>query len=70
MIKLSYKTRQAITEQRHMGHELKQKPIQVDDESSCSDLEEKDELGEGLLLESSENPWMDHVSWNCSNFIL
>jgi len=45
-----------------MGHELKQKPIQVDDDSSSSDHEEQEELGAGLLLESSENPWMDNVS--------
>lgn len=43
-----------------MGHELKQKPTQIDDDSSSSD-QEPEELGEGLLLESSENPWMDHV---------
>lgn len=50
-----------------MGHELKQKPTQVDDDSSSSDQEEQEELGAGLLLESSENPWMDHVSYiNCA----
>ena len=44
-----------------MGHELKQKPMPVDEDSSSSDQEQ--ELGEGLLLESSDNPWMKHVSY-------
>ena len=42
-----------------MGHELKQKPVPVDEDSSSSDQE----LGEGLLLESLDNPWMRHVSY-------
>ena len=59
-----------------MGRELKQKPMQVDDDSSST---EQEELGEGLLLESSENPWMDHVSyvtvdifnvWNCLYWLI
>ena len=45
-----------------MGHELKQKPVPVDEGSSNSD-QEQEELGEGLLLESSDNPWMKHVSY-------
>ena len=44
-----------------MGHDLKQKPMPVDEDSSSSDQEQ--ELGEGLLLESSDNPWMKHVSY-------
>ena len=45
-----------------MGRELKQKLTVADDASSSSDQEELEELGEGLLLESSDNPWMKHVS--------
>ena len=36
-----------------MGRELKQKPVTVDEDSSSSDQEQ--ELGEGLLLECSDN---------------
>lgn len=46
-----------------MGRDLKQKPTLVDDDSSSSDQEVQEELGEGLLLESSENPWMKNVSY-------
>lgn len=46
-----------------MGRELKQKPTEVDDDSSSSDQEEQEELGAGLLLESSDNPWMKQVSY-------
>ena len=45
-----------------MGRELKQKLTPEDDDSSSSDQEVQEELGEGLLLESSDNPWMKHVS--------
>ena len=56
-----------------MGQELKQKAMPVDENSSSSD-QEQEELGEGLLLESSDNPWMKHVSYiipytaNCSRW--
>ena len=38
-----------------MGQELKQKAMTVDEDSSSSD-QEQEELREGLLLESSDNP--------------
>ncbi|XP_065908572.1 U3 small nucleolar RNA-associated protein 14 homolog B-like isoform X2 [Dysidea avara] len=56
-------TRQAITEQRHLGNQLKQKAFSQDsdqDDSDHSDNDEGEGLGDELLLDESDNPWMGH----------
>ena len=56
-------TRQAITEQRHLGNQLKEKPLPQYSDHDDSDHSNDDEgLGNELLLDESDNPWMGRVS--------